>query len=124
MGPLHKIFNKENKSENNLDSKQSSSNEHSVIIKFNYGLENLDPLFELEDELETALQNNNVGDCDGHEIATDLSDGVIFLYGSNAETVFKTAKPILEKCSFMENATAKLRFGPPEEGVREIYIKL
>ena len=96
--------------------------EHGVIVHFKYCKENLDPLFALEPQLETALANKNIGDYDGHEIATDYSDGFLYLHGNNAERLFKEIKPILTSTAFMTGAKVKLRFGPPEEGVREIDL--
>ncbi|MBL7903236.1 MAG: hypothetical protein JNK73_14655 [Bacteroidia bacterium] len=98
--------------------------EHCVIIRFDYGLDSLQPLHDLEIELDSTLKQNGHGDCDGHEIAEDLSDGILYLYGENAETIFKTVKPILEDCSFLRNSRALLRFGPPEDGVKEIELSL
>jgi hypothetical protein len=42
------------------------------------------------------------------------------MYGPNAEVLFKTVKQTLEATDFMSGAKAKLRFGPPEDGVKEI----
>jgi hypothetical protein len=117
MGLFDKLFKQTNK-----ETSQNENPEHAVIISFNYGLDNVSYLHNLEDKLETLLSNLNVGDCDGHEIAMDLSDGFLYLYGPNAETLFKAIKPTLESTDFLIGGKAKLRFGPPEEGVREIEI--
>jgi hypothetical protein len=93
---------------------QKLISEHSVIIKFKYGLDSLDPLHRLEIELDQILKQSNAGYCDGHEIAIDLSHGFIFLYGSNAEIIFKAVKPLLDSCAFMRRASANLRFGPQD----------
>lgn len=50
--------------------------EHAVIINFQYGSTDFDPLFSLEDEIEKAIESNGVGEFDGDEIAVDGSDGV------------------------------------------------
>jgi hypothetical protein len=41
----------------------------------------LDPLFQFEKRLEKIVSENKVGEYDGHEIATDYSDGFLYLYG-------------------------------------------
>ncbi len=97
---------------------------HSVIIQFRYGLEELDPLHQLEMELTKLISEKGVGEYDGHEIAMDLSDGFLYMYGPNAEALFKGVQPLLERTEFMKGAIANLRFGPPEEGVSEIEVKL
>jgi len=115
---LDKLFGK-----TKIDSKQAEP-EQAVIVHFRYGIEGLEPLHRLERELEKIIESEGVGEYDGHEIAVDYSDGFLYMYGPNAETLFKSIHITLEKSDFMKGAIAKLRFGPPEDGVREIEIKL
>lgn len=115
MGFLDKLFSRQ---------ESDSASEHCVIVHFEYGKENLDQLHELERRLEDALADKTVGDYDGHEIATEYSDGFLCLYGDNAERLFKKIKGILETTDFMIDAKVKLRFGPPEDGVKEIELTL
>ncbi len=98
--------------------------DHAVIIYFNYGIEGMERIYELEDKLESIIETNNLGEYDGHEIATDYSDGILFMYGSNAETLFNGIKSTLDKTDFLNGAKAKLRFGPPEDGVKEITVEI
>jgi uncharacterized protein YbbC (DUF1343 family) len=98
--------------------------EHAVIIRFNYGIEGVEALHSLEDKLEKIIVNKKAGEYDGHEIATDYSDGILYMYGPNAEVLFKAIKPTLEQTSFMKGAIVKLRFGPPVDGVKEIEFEL
>jgi hypothetical protein len=122
MGLFDKLFKLTNKDKS--EAVQDENPEQAVIISFNYGLDNISYLHNLEDKLETLLADLNVGDCDGHEIATDLSDGFLYLYGPNAETLFKAIKPTLESTDFLVGGIAKLRFGPAEEGVKEIDVTI
>ena len=46
------------------------------------------------------------------------------MYGPNAELLFKGIKSTLEKTRFLNGAEAVLRFGPPEEGVKEITVEI
>lgn len=98
--------------------------QHCVKIRFNYGLDELDELYNLEKVIDRILVESNAGDCDGHEVAMDNSHGFIFLYGYNAETVFKTVLPTLKKCPFMKGAVANLRFGPLIEGTLDIDVEI
>lgn len=52
----------------------------------------------------------------------DYSDGFLYMYGPNAETLFKTVKPILGSENFMKGAVATLRFGPPGEDTSRIEV--
>ena len=98
--------------------------EQAVIVKFDYGSTDLDALFELEDQLEEVLQGENVGEYDGHEIAVDGSDGLLFMYGPNADALFEKVKPTLLECTAIKNAVATLRYGPPADGTRERAIEI
>jgi len=98
--------------------------EHAVIVHFNYAIEGLDSLYKLEDKLEEVILEKKVGEYDGHEIAMDYSDGYLYMYGPNAEYLFKVVKPILEASKFMKGAKATLRFGPPADGVKEIEVEI
>ena len=112
MGLLDKLFGKK------------AEPEHAVIAHFNYNKDDLQPLHDLEDRLEKEIEKRKIGIYDGHEVATDYSDGFIYMYGPNAEVLFKGVKDILESTDFMIGSTIKLRFGPPEDGVKEIEIKI
>ena len=98
--------------------------EHAVIAQFNYNKEDLQPLHDLADRLEKEIEKRKIGVYDGHEIASDYSDGFVYMYGPNAEVLFKGVKDILESTDFMNGARVKLRFGPPEDGVKEIETKI
>lgn len=74
-------------------------------------MESLDPLHDLCLEIDQFLEHSDVGFFDGHEIAMDLSDGSLYFYGPNAETLFKTIKPRLENVEFLRGAEAILSFG-------------
>ena len=115
MGFLNKLFGRQ---------KSDSASEHCVIIHFEYGKENLEPLHQLERRLEELLTDKGAGHCDGHEIATDYSDGFLYLYGDNSERLFKEIKGTLESTDFMTGAEVKLRFGPPEDGVKEFVLTI
>jgi len=102
----------------------SSEPEHAVIVKFNYGKSEMQPLYDLEAKLEKIIEHQKVGEFDGHDIATDLSEGTLYMYGKNAEVLFKSVEEELKRTDFMKNVEAKLRFGPPEDGIKEILITL
>jgi len=116
MGLFDKLFGTKNRG------KEEKQPEQAVIVSFNYGIQGLDLLHQLETNLEKVITANDLGEYDGHEIAADYSDGFIYMYGPNAEALFKGIKPTLESFDFMKGAITKLRFGPPEEGVKEIEV--
>lgn len=101
---------------------QAVSPEQAVIVRFDYGSTDLGPLFKLEKELETAISAEAVGEYDGNEIAADGSDGILFMYGPDADRLFEVVEPILKSAQFMDGATVMKRYGPPEDGVREATV--
>lgn len=92
---------------------------HSVIVHFQYGRSDWQPIYDLEDQLRGAIDNAGVGEYDGHEVAVDDSDGYLFMYGPDADRLFDAVRPLLEACDFMQGATVRLQYGPPEDWVRE-----
>lgn len=55
----------------------------------------------------------------GNEIAADLSDGSLYMYGPDAEALLAVVRPLLASADCLRNARATLRYGPPEDGVLE-----
>jgi hypothetical protein len=85
----------------------------------------LDPLFELEDELEKVLESRPVGQLDGHEIAVDGSDGFLFLYGPDADALYSAIEPVLRASPVTQGGNATLRYGSPDEtNVLEKYLEI
>jgi hypothetical protein len=107
--------------------------DQSVIVTF-YGFaekfwtafsHSLDPLFRLEDELIEVLAANSVGELDGHEIAVDGSDGSLFLYGPDADALYKAVERVLRGSSVTQGGHATLRYGGPDQSnVMEKYIEI
>jgi hypothetical protein len=88
--------------------------EHSVIVHFSYGSTNLQHLYALEDLIRHAIAEAAVGEYDGHEVPADGSDGFFYMYGPDAEALYRVIAPLLAESSFMRGATVTLRFGPPK----------
>ncbi|MDF2435861.1 MAG: hypothetical protein K0Q95_237 [Bacteroidota bacterium] len=96
--------------------------QQSVIITFYYGLDDICYLHDLEEKLRVVLDGLDVGEWDGHDLAWDNTDGSLYFYGPNAETLFKAIKPTLEATEFLIGATANLRFGPLGQQASEIDL--
>jgi hypothetical protein len=96
--------------------------EQAVIVSFDYGTTDLSQLFALEDALEEVLLDSELGEYDGHEIAVDGSDGLLFLYGPSADALFEHIKNTLIANGQISNVQATLRYGPPEDGVKELVV--
>lgn len=103
---------------------QDPAPEHAVLVYFQYGSTDLSRLFALEERLEQAISEARAGEFDGNEIATDGSDGTLFMYGPDADKLFDVVRAILTSTDFMQGARVVLRFGPPQDGVREREVFL
>ena len=93
--------------------------EHAVIVTFEYAATSLEQLHGLEGRLRDAIAQARVGEFDGNEIAADLTDGTLYMYGPDAEALFQVVRPILVAATCFRRAAATLRLGPPEAGVQE-----
>jgi hypothetical protein len=93
--------------------------QHAVIARFDYAADSLDALFAVEEQLEDAIEAAGVGELDGNEMAVDLSDGSLFMYGPDAEALFAVVRPILAGAECLHNTQVTLRFGPPEDDTPE-----
>ena len=99
----------------------STREEHAIVVHFKYSKKTLDPLHQLETQLTQIIEQNALGEYDGHEIAKD-TNGFIYMYGNNAEHLFKAVKPVLDQTDFMKGAIALLRFGGP--GASDIEVEV
>lgn len=107
---------------NLLGGKRQSSlppDEHAVIVHFQYGQRDLKPLFELEKKLEKAVAAARAGELDGNEVATDYSDGYLYLYGEDGDALLEAIRPVLVSAKCISDISVKVRYGPPKDGVRE-----
>src|SRR3990167_5860709 len=69
--------------------------EQALIIHFEYGLSELEPIYEQSRRLEETLMATGVGEYDGHEIAVSLKDGFHYIYGPDADRLLEAVEPVL-----------------------------
>jgi hypothetical protein len=98
--------------------------EQAVIVQFHYGLSDLGPLHDLEDKLSAAIKSARVGEFDGDEVATDGSNGRLYMYGPSADAIFEAVGPILKAADFMKGAEVRRRYGPPNAGAKEVTVQI
>lgn len=110
---------------NILDKQEITDKSHSVIIQFDYPYDELDELFKLDQELDDAITKNQVGVYDYHEVQIDGADARLYMYGPNAEKLFKVVQPILQQTPYMKGAVALLQFGGiDEKDAKSIEVEL
>ncbi len=105
-------------------SEEPPANKHAVIAHFEYGQTDLEPLFEVERQLEAAIEKAGVGEFDGNEIAVDGTDGSLYMYGPDADKLFEAVKPVLESADCLSEVVVRLQYGPPEDGVKQKEVRV
>ncbi|NJM31352.1 MAG: hypothetical protein HC855_15845 [Rhizobiales bacterium] len=119
---IKKLF---GKSEAQSEAAPPSENTHSVLIRFDYGQEDPEDLYAVEDRLSALVEEAGAGELDGHEIAIDGSHGTIYLYGPNAAVLFATIRPALKSSPCIKKPRIALRYGPPDdESAKEVEVDL
>lgn len=106
MGLLSKLFGSKN-------GENGASGEHEVEVRFEYGSTNFQHVYALGDQLRLAVSEAKVGEYDGHALPADGSEGRYFVFGPDAEAIYRAIAPVLEASPLMRGATVTLRYGPP-----------
>jgi hypothetical protein len=109
---------------NNTENQKQKVEEQCLKLKFKYGFDSLEELYALRQLLSTAIENNDLGDYDGHEIATDLNDGCMYMYGPSAQAIYDCVKPILDSTDFLKEGSATLILGEMGSECERQEIKL
>lgn len=84
----------------------------------------LEEVFDLQDALTEAFARHSVGEVDGHEIAVDGSEALIYMYGPDAEAMFAVALPILKAHPATASSRAMLRFGEVADPNARVDVRL
>jgi len=92
--------------------------EQAVLIHFaNDDLEGSTPL---QLALHELLANSEVGMFDGNEVGDETL--VLYLYGPDAELLFRHIEPVLRADEFCGGAKAVIRWGGPNAPQREVVL--
>jgi hypothetical protein len=92
--------------------------EQAVLIYFTN--EDLDGSIPLQERLHKLLTESSVGMFDGNEVGG--GELVIYLYGPDAELLFKHIEPTLRADEFCTGARAVIRWGGPNAPQREVSL--
>jgi hypothetical protein len=117
MGLLSRLFGSKNVG-------KDGATEQEVEVHFVYGSTNFQYVYSLGDEIQLAIAEAKVGEYDGHAIPADGSEGRYFVYGPDAEAIFRVIAPVLEASPLMRGATVTLHYGPRNWRTPKRIIKL
>ena len=89
-----------------------------------YGNKDWSEFLAFEQTLESDIAEAGLGDYDGNELATDGSDGFMYIYGPDADKLFAFIKPRLATAVFLKNIRITLRYGSVDDkNAKEAHIK-
>jgi hypothetical protein len=102
-----------------------SAQQQAVIVHFEYGMPDWNPFLQFEKVLEFKINTSGAGDYDGNELAADGSDGILYMYGPDADKLFAAAKPVLLSTTLLKNVTVTLRYGDvKDKSARVVTVRL
>ncbi len=97
--------------------------DHCVTLRFPFDASDLDPVFELEEALSEAIESAEAGELDGNDVGQ--GECVLYMYGPNADELLRVIQPVLVTYNeLLEGGHAVLRYGPAEDGAREVTVAL
>ena len=80
------------------------------------GLDDLDALVALQEQLAQAIEPDGIGEVDGNEIAMDGSEGSLYAYGPDARAMLQAVLPVVD--SLRSDVEASKLAGPVPEQIR------
>ena len=92
--------------------------EHCVFVNFPFQGTDLSPIFELEDQLISAIEKSAAGEFDGNEVGE--SETVLYMYGPDADALYAAVSPILRNSPLARGGTIVRRYGPSGDETREV----
>ncbi|MET0653405.1 MAG: hypothetical protein ABWY63_12900 [Hyphomicrobiaceae bacterium] len=75
------------------------------------GVDDLDALFGLQQELAQVIEPAGLGEVDGNEIAMDSSEASVYAYGADAKAMLTAALPVICRSPLTAGGQAYLRYG-------------
>ncbi len=79
------------------------------------GVDDLDALIALQDQLAQAIEPSGIDQVDGHEIAMDGSEGSLYAYGPDAKAMLAAALPVICRSPLAAGGRAYLRYGAVDD---------
>jgi hypothetical protein len=93
-----------------------------VYVKLSGGAqgskEERDAIHRMTDRLSEAIMIKGVGEFDGDEFGG--FEGVLFMYGSDADRLFEAIFPLLRQWPALKGGHAIKRYGPPGSRVAKV----
>ncbi|HEV2521576.1 MAG TPA: hypothetical protein VGT24_04270 [Candidatus Acidoferrales bacterium] len=104
--------------------KKQNRSDQEVEVHFEYGSTNFQYVYALGDQISRAIAEAKVGEYDGHALPADGSEGRYFIFGPDAEEIFRVIHPVFTASPLMRGATVTLHYGSPGWRTPKKVIKL
>lgn len=82
----------------------------------------IETIHEFSDTLERLIDEHGVGEFDGDEFGG--GECTLYMYGPDADRLFEVIQKPLEGFPLARGGHVVKRYGPPEDGVKEVRIDL
>lgn len=88
------------------------------------GLDDLDALVGLQEQLAQVIEPDGIGEVDGNEIAMDGSEGSLYAYGPDARAMLQAALPVVCRSPLAAGGHVYLRYGDADDAaaVEETFL--
>jgi hypothetical protein len=88
------------------------------------GLDDLDALVALQEQLSQAIEPGGIGEVDGNEIAMDGSEGSLYAFGPDARAMLQAALPVVCQSPLAKGGHVYLRYGDVDDAaaVEEAFL--
>jgi hypothetical protein len=83
------------------------------------GLDDLDALVALQEQLAQAIEPDGIGEVDGNEIAMDGSEGSLYAYGPDARAMLQAVLPVVCRSPLAAGGHVYLRYGDVDDAAAE-----
>lgn len=80
----------------------------------------VEAIHELTDQLADAIEEEEASEFDGDEFGGGICR--LYMYGPDADKLFDAIKRLLLASPLSKGGHAIKRYGPPEDGVREVRV--
>ncbi len=85
----------------------------------------LDAVFAVEEPLEAAINDADVGEYDGNEVALDGSEAILYAYGPDADALWDVMRPVIVEASPNPGSYAIKRYGEASDAsAKEMRVEL
>ncbi|UEG52907.1 hypothetical protein LLH06_18325 [Mucilaginibacter daejeonensis] len=89
---------------------------HDVIIKFNYKVEDFDYLDQLQENIDETLTHRRIGEYDSYELDEDNNLAIFYMSSHDPELMVRSLTGILQDSPILKGAKIDIEMGKDAQG--------